>query len=323
MSKFYVGITDSEWYSCLKKEYENGKLTQPVNFWRPGGSAFKVIQKGDLFLFKLRHNKKSKEENGDIVGGGTFLRYEKMSISEAWQKYGRRNGRDSLEAMHRSLSSIQKKNDVQSGAEIGCILLEDVFFFDDGIKWPQKIEWPKGIVSGKSFSTDEKTGSSLYQLIGKSFEGKQKSDAEIIDEIDEDINTLSLEGAERVALVKTRVNQGIFRERLLKEYDSCCLCDVKNKKLLIASHIKPWAASKANEKLDVENGFLMCPNHDALFDGGFITFKDSGEIVISDELSESDYESINVNDGMKIALSKKNKEYLCYHRKKVYKGKVR
>lgn len=163
----------------------------------------------------------------------------------------------------------------------------------------------------------------MYQLIGKSFEGKQKSDAEIIDEIDEDINTLSLEGAERVALVKTRVNQGIFRERLLKEYDSCCLCDVKNKKLLIASHIKPWAASKANEKLDVENGFLMCPNHDALFDGGFITFKDSGEIVISDELSESDYESINVNDGMKIALSKKNKEYLCYHRKKVYKGKVR
>lgn len=91
-----------------------------------------------------------------------------------------------------------------------------------------------------------------------------------------------------------------------------------NPSLLIASQIKPWASSIAEEKLDSENGFLLCLNHDALFDGGFISFDDSGQIIISDRLSTMDCTFTNVNPCMKISLSDKNREYLKFHRENIY-----
>ena len=57
--------------------------------------------------------------------------------------------------------------------------------------------------------------------------------------------------------------------------------------LLVASHIKPWSISDANEKLDIHNGLLMCPNHDKLFDRGYISFDDTGRILISEKLDDN------------------------------------
>lgn len=315
MSTFYVGITDSNWFSLLRDDYNDGKLSRQVNFWTPGTREFKVIEPGELFLFKL-HNKKSTGENGEIVGGGYFSHYDKMSISEAWDRYGRGNGRVSLETMQKSLKNMQEKINTQSGVKIGCIILENVFFLDKWIQEPA--DWGKSIVSGKKYSTDTEIGADLYHRVNEGIKGKQKSDIEIIEEIETEVSNLALEGKERVALVKTRVNQSIFRERLLKKYHTCCLCKVENQALLTASHIKPWVASNSEEKLDAENGFLLCPNHDALFDGGFISFEDDGTIIISKRLSYIDCTFTNVNSSMKISLSEKNKEYLDYHRKKVF-----
>lgn len=315
MSTFYVGITDSNWFSFLRDDYNDGKLSRQVNFWTPGTREFKVIESGDLFLFKL-HNKKSTGENGEIVGGGYFSHYDKMSISEVWDRYGRGNGRASLETMQKSLKNMQEKINTQSGVEIGCIILENVFFLDKWIQEPA--DWGKSIVSGKKYSTETEIGADLYHRVNEGIKSKQKSDIEIIEEIETEVSNLALEGKERVALVKTRVNQGIFRERLLKKYHTCCLCKVENQALLTASHIKPWVASNSEEKLDAENGFLLCPNHDALFDGGFISFEDDGTIIISKRLSYIDCTFTNVNSSMKISLSEKNKEYLDYHRKKVF-----
>ena len=57
---------------------------------------------------------------------------------------------------------------------------------------------------------------------------------------------------------------------MLKKYHSkCCLCGVDDDALLVASHIKPWAKSDEHEKLDLDNGLLLCPNHDKLFDLAF------------------------------------------------------
>ena len=123
---------------------------------------------------------------------------------------------------------------------------------------------------------------------------------------------------EREAVVRSRVNQGVFRNLLLKRYNRCCLCQVINRGLLTASHIKPWSVSTSVEKLDWNNGFLMCPNHDSLFDKGFITFKDDGSIMISDFLSEIDRIFTNVRPDMSIELTEGNKSYLQYHRKNVY-----
>ncbi len=113
----------------------------------------------------------------------------------------------------------------------------------------------------------------------------------------------------------------MFRDLLLNRYNRCCLCDVKDTALLIASHIKPWAESEPKEKLDVNNGFLMCPNHDKLFDKGYITFDDDGKIIISDKLTENGKELLNVDSTKHIELTEDNKKYLKFHRENVFKNK--
>jgi len=131
-----------------------------------------------------------------------------------------------------------------------------------------------------------------------------------------------LKGMERDAVIRTRVNQGVFRNLLLDRYNRCCLCRVGNKGLLLASHIKPWAVSESAEKLDRDNGFLMCPNHDRLFDKGYISFNDEGKILISDDLAEIDRVFTNVRSDMAIELTEGNKRYLRYHRDNVYRDRA-
>ena len=124
----------------------------------------------------------------------------------------------------------------------------------------------------------------------------------------------NLEGTEKTILAKARVNQGVFRERLLRKYSKCCLCGADNDELLIASHIKPWSDSNPSEKVDVNNGLLLCPNHDHLFDKGFISFDDDGHILISPQLSSNNRVFMNVNNDMFLDMTVETKEYMRFHR---------
>ena len=77
------------------------------------------------------------------------------------------------------------------------------------------------------------------------------------------------------------------------------------------------------KKLSKFNGLLLCPNHDKLFDKGYISFSDEGQIMISSQLSDMDKIFLNVNDKMKISdelISEEMKVYLYYHRTNVFKG---
>jgi putative restriction endonuclease len=84
-------------------------------------------------------------------------------------------------------------------------------------------------------------------------------------------------------LVIQRVGQDLFRSALVDYWQAkCCVTGLMVPELLRASHIKPWAdCSSDDERLDVFNGLLLAPHLDALFDGGWITFDDSGHAVIS------------------------------------------
>ena len=133
-----------------------------------------------------------------------------------------------------------------------------------------------------------------------------------------------IKGEEYECLVKQRVNQGVFRDQMIKRFHKrCALCGVSNESFLIASHIKPWSKSDPNEKLSKFNGLLLCPNHDKLFDKGYISFSDEGHIMISSQLSDTDKIFLNVNDKMRISdelISEEMKVYLYYHRTNVFKG---
>lgn len=156
-------------------------------------------------------------------------------------------------------------------------------------------------------------------IMGNSFRSENRINVEAITE---EINSLNLQGESKEAIIKVRVNQGVFRNKLLKRFSYCCLCGMSNKNLLIASHIKPWNVCDSIEKLDCDNGFLMCPNHDRLFDQGWITFADDGKIIISEALLESDRTALNLNDNMCILLTDKNREYLKYHRQHIFKNPI-
>lgn len=123
---------------------------------------------------------------------------------------------------------------------------------------------------------------------------------------------------EKENLIKCRIGQGKFRDQLIEYWKSCSITGFKNIDLLIASHIKPWRDSSDIERLDVYNGLLLTPNLDKLFDKGYISFKDNGEILISKDLT--DYEALGVKKDMKTAISEQHKRYLEFHRTNIFEA---
>lgn len=171
--------------------------------------------------------------------------------------------------------------------------------------------WTAGYVD----ITDENTDWKEYKEKQDKVENERiKAEDE---ELEEELNDLNLKGTDRLAVVKERVNQGVFRSRLLRKYKKCCLCGFDEPSLLIASHIKPWADSNPDERTDVNNGLLLCPNHDKLFDKFYISFDEKGHIVISNKLNETQQELMNVNSSMTVNMSEQTKTYMEYHRRKL------
>ncbi|MGG3801225.1 HNH endonuclease [Metabacillus fastidiosus] len=123
-----------------------------------------------------------------------------------------------------------------------------------------------------------------------------------------------LDKTEKESVVKARIGQSIFKRKLLSREKKCRLCGVSNERFLVASHIKPWSQSNNKERLDVNNGLLLCPNHDALFDKGYISFDDDGTILISLSLDEGTGLFMNVNESMKISMNESQREYMKWHR---------
>jgi len=123
-------------------------------------------------------------------------------------------------------------------------------------------------------------------------------------------------------LVLARRGQGVFKERV-KVIEACCrLTGVMDIDHLRASHIKPWRDSSDEEKLDGNNGFLLSPHVDHLFDKGYISFLDDGRVLISNLLSNSVLRAWGLNLQVNVGnFNEEQKRYLKYHREYVFKAK--
>jgi len=121
---------------------------------------------------------------------------------------------------------------------------------------------------------------------------------------------------ERKGLVTSRVGQGAYRKRIIHRWEYKCAVTGFNKlDILIASHIVPWAESNDNERLDVNNGLLLSPNYDALFDRHLISFENDGRIILSNLIEEKAYKKIGISGIERINnLSSYNLSYLERHR---------
>ncbi|MDE6126767.1 MAG: HNH endonuclease [Muribaculaceae bacterium] len=122
---------------------------------------------------------------------------------------------------------------------------------------------------------------------------------------------------------RARQGQGIYRERLLAECPFCPITMINDERLLIASHIKPWAVATDNEKIDHKNGFMLSPLYDKLFDRGFMTFTDDRRIVLSNWISPSNKKRLGIKDGQfvqMLPLDYERQSYMAFHRASVFKG---
>lgn len=142
--------------------------------------------------------------------------------------------------------------------------------------------------------------------------------------IDEDISidfnnksssVISRIGKNKTILTKARIGQGQYRKDLLKLWENkCAVTKVGDENLLVASHIVAWNISDPKEKTDPYNGLLLTPNLDKLFDLGFISFDDNGNMLFKKEI-ENSLEKLSINKNSKLRrVFKQNIKYLKRHR---------
>ena len=139
-------------------------------------------------------------------------------------------------------------------------------------------------------------------------------------EIDLEIQAKHLEGdLEKIQLTKSRRGQGIFKANVRLIEIGCRVTGVTNIKHLRASHIKPWAAADNHQKLDGFNGLLLSPHVDHLFDRGFISFENSGEVLVSKDLNPKVLKQWSIQTPRNVGTFKKEQqEYLEYHRDLIF-----
>jgi putative restriction endonuclease len=131
----------------------------------------------------------------------------------------------------------------------------------------------------------------------------------------------ALSATEKEQTIKARRGQGCFRANVLLRESGCRLTGITNPLLLIASHMKPWRACvDSHERLDGDNGLMLTPDADLLFDRGLITFYDQGLLLVSSRIEKDDLTKLGISSNASNAkpFNLRQREYLTYHRKYVF-----
>lgn len=131
---------------------------------------------------------------------------------------------------------------------------------------------------------------------------------------------------EKTALVQARRGQGLFKQRVSRLESRCRITCVNNPAHLIASHCKPWRDSMDDERLDGENGLLLTPSIDHLFDRGFISFENDGGLLISPVAHRPSLQRMGVKTEERVnvgSFSEGQTHYLEFHRDSIFLKKSR
>ena len=122
---------------------------------------------------------------------------------------------------------------------------------------------------------------------------------------------------ERKGLVTSRVGQGWYRDALIKRWNGTCpITGCSQVKILIASHIVGWAEDESN-RLNVDNGILLSPNADALFDKHLISYTDDGDLITSSSIDGGDLIRLGIDKFKKLPVTDAMKPFLEKHRHKL------
>jgi hypothetical protein len=125
----------------------------------------------------------------------------------------------------------------------------------------------------------------------------------------------------RGASKKNRGNDQVkYREAILKKYPFCVVTRVTDPDLLVACHIKGHKYCNKKEKYDVWNGLSMTPTIHALFDMGYLSFNELGQMILSGFLRNMDRKRLSLDKIVRVEINPKSLPYLKWHNEHTFKS---
>jgi putative restriction endonuclease len=125
---------------------------------------------------------------------------------------------------------------------------------------------------------------------------------------------------DRLAIIRARRGQGLFKDRVSQIESRCRITGVQNPVHLVASHCKPWRDSTNEERLNGEDGLLLTPSIDHLFDRGFIGFENNGRLIISPVAHRPSLERMGIDTDTPVnvgSFTNGQRAFLDFHRNAV------
>jgi putative restriction endonuclease len=303
--RMFVGVTDGDWYRQLASMPD----IDEVNFWQPSGSSeFRALSPGEMFLLKLH------SPQNFIVGGGFFAHFSRLPVSLAWSAFDEKNGARSLEEMRRRIDRYRRQpGDALSDYTIGCILLEQPFFFERDLWIPVPEDWAPNIVRGKGYDTSGEVGLRLWRDVEARVPIQQAEVAQVGERFGTPV------------MVRPRLGQGSFRVVVTDAYRRrCAVTRERTLPVLQAAHIKPYSAGGEH---DVRNGLLLRSDLHVLLDQGYITVTPSLHLEVSRRIREEfencrDYYALHGRELDRPArpFEVPRPDLLTWHNEHVYRG---
>jgi putative restriction endonuclease len=264
-NRFYIGITDGDWFRQL-----SGSNVDEVNFWKPGeGPGVATLPVGGLFLFKLH------APDSYIVGGAHFVQFiPKLPASLVWDAYGAKNGVRDLAELKKRVWTYRKSS-ADPDPQIGSTLLNAPFWFerDQWISPPATMK--SNVQTGMYFDDQSVEGARVLSELRERMQGKI---------IEADRAKEIRGGYGEPYLAKARLGQGAFRLMVTQAYARrCAVTGERTLPVLQAAHIKPFSQSGENR---VNNGLLLRSDLHILFDNGYLSVTPAHEVLVSDKIKE-------------------------------------
>ncbi|MCO6512341.1 MAG: HNH endonuclease [Aridibacter famidurans] len=248
------------------------------------------------------------------MGGGIFAHFSIIPIGIAWEAFGIKNGARDYEQMRGRVEKYRKAQpNPYEDYRIGCILLEQPFFFNREDWIPVPDDWHRSIQQGRKYDLSREPGLTLWKRIMArrfAYQGEPASDHPAYGE---------------PTLIKPRLGQGAFRIVVTDGYERrCAFSGERTLPALDAAHIQPFSIAKEHR---ADNGLLLRKDLHALFDKGYLTVAPDRRIEVSKRIKEEfengrDYYKLHgeqvrePNDPVMLP----NPEFLEWHNNIVFKA---
>ncbi len=251
--RFWVGITDRDWYDFLAARAP----LDEVNFWQPSARRPVHLEVGAPFLFKLHA-----AHGGWIVGGGYVGHpFTPLPASMAWDAFGEKNGAASFAEMAARVRRYRPDFDVYAD-QIGCNALVEPFFLPRELWIPPPPNWQGPTQVGRRYETTEPDGAALWAQVEAALAAVPQPLTAV--------REIALPEARygTPTLRPMRLGQGTFRTTIIDAYERrCVVTNERTLPVLEAAHIKPYSQMGPHAP---DNGLLLRSDLHTLFDQGYV-----------------------------------------------------